>query len=130
MLNLCEMIKKLFFLGFIAMTANAFSQERELVSMSYDFMPSGQNQVDFSRYRVALNFPMKTKRGFITNGLAFSHYRLYYDNTERLFVPSIEKLYAANYNLNYIQGISDDWMLGVNALVGIQSNLRSGLNSE
>ena len=107
-----------------------FSQERELVSMSYDFMPNGQNQVDFSRYRVALNFPRKMKKGFITNRLAFSQYRLYYDDDKLSFVPSIEKLYAANYNINYTQWISDGWMFGVNTLVGIQSNLRSGLGSE
>lgn len=108
----------------------SFGQIRDFVSTSYTFVPSRLNQVDFNQSRTVVNIPIRTNIGLFSSSLSFDYYKFNYDANLVSYTQSLEEMYAANYRINYTRPISDSWQLGLNFLVGTQSNFGAPLSGE
>jgi hypothetical protein len=124
------MRKYLSIVVFLLCSGFGWSQQGDLISTSYVFVPSQNNQVDFSQSRTLINLPTKLKKGVLLQSVSFDYYKLNYDANLLPFTESIERFYAMNYRVNYIRSISKNWQFGTSFLVGTQSNFRSSISSE
>lgn len=121
--NLCIVCLTLYSVGL-------WSQQQDLISTSYTFVPSHSNSADFNQSRTMINLPKKLKKGFLIQSVSFDYYKFNYDANLLPYTESLERFYAANYRVNYTRPISKKWELGLNFLVGTQSNFSTSLSSE
>lgn len=124
------MRKYLYFTAILMSSSIGWSQQQELISTSYVFVPNQNNQIDFSQSRTQINFPMKLKKGMLFHSISFDYYRLNYDANFMPYTESLERFYTMNYRINYTRNLSDTWQLGANFLVGAQSNFSTSISSE
>jgi hypothetical protein len=108
----------------------SWSQQEDMFSTSYVFVPNQNNQVDFSQSRTLINLPMELKQGFLFHSVSFDYYRLNYNANLMPYTESLERFYTMNYRINYTRNLSDTWQIGMNFLVGAQSNFSTSISSE
>ncbi|MDH7447757.1 DUF6268 family outer membrane beta-barrel protein [Aquimarina sp. 2201CG14-23] len=101
------------------------AQLSDLARIDYTFLPEGESDIEYHRYRALFNYPIKLKEDtYLFLGLDYSNIDLKFGNDFAAFDnEKIEDFQLLDFNIGYTTKISKNWRMGVRITPGVSSNL-------
>ncbi|MDY8134556.1 DUF6268 family outer membrane beta-barrel protein [Aquimarina sp. 2201CG5-10] len=116
-------IKYLFIIFLFPIIGQA--QLSDLARIDYTFLPEGDSDIEYHRFRALFNYPVKLNEGtYLFLGLDYSNIDLKFGNDFSAFnEEKLEDFQLLDLNIGYTTKISKNWRLGVRITPGVSSNL-------
>lgn len=121
----------LFFLFSISFLSQA--QLSDLARVDFTFIPNKGSDVEYTRSRFLINYPIKLKKEgeFVLLGIDYSNVHLRFKSDELPFERSLlNDFKLLDFTIGYTKPLNNGWRLGVRFQPGISTNLTAkNLNS-
>lgn len=113
-----------FFLLIISFTGHA--QLSDLARLDFTFIPNKGSDVEYTRSRFLVNYPLKLKKEgeYLLLGIDYSNVHLRFKNDELPFDRNLlNDFKLLDFTFGYTKPLENEWRLGVRFQPGISTNL-------
>mgnify|MGYP003662882785 FL=1 len=123
------------FLLFFLFSISFFSQAQlsDLARLDFTFIPNKGSDVEYTRSRFLINYPIKLKKEgeYVLLGIDYSNVHLRFKSDELPFERSLlNDFKLLDFTIGYTKPLNNGWRLGVRFQPGISTNLTAkNLNS-
>ncbi|WP_339724521.1 DUF6268 family outer membrane beta-barrel protein [Maribacter stanieri] len=123
------------FLLFFLFSISFFSQAQlsDLARLDFTFIPNKGSDVEYTRSRFLINYPIKLKKQgeYVLLGIDYSNVHLRFKSDELPFERSLlNDFKLLDFTIGYTKPLNNGWRLGVRFQPGISTNLTAkNLNS-
>ena len=123
------------FLIFFLFSISFFSQAQlsDLARLDFTFIPNKGSDVEYTRSRFLINYPIKLKKEgeYVLLGIDYSNVHLRFKSDELPFERSLlNDFKLLDFTIGYTKPLNNGWRLGVRFQPGISTNLTAkNLNS-
>lgn len=122
------MNNKLIFIIILLLTSvfSVKAQLNDLARIDYTIIPNIKSDVEFTRFRALLNYPIKLKKEkeFLLVGIDYSNIHLRFKNSSLPFNrEELNGFQLFDLSIGYTKLIKNDWRLGIRIKPGFSTNL-------
>ncbi len=105
-------------------TITTQAQLSDIARIDYTYLPEGDSNIEYHRFRALFNFPIKLKEDtYLLIGLDYSNIDMTFgDDFSTFEKATLEDFQLLDLNIGYTTKLSKDWRLGFRVTPGVSSN--------
>ena len=107
------------------------AQLPDIFRLEYSFLPKTKSEDRYTRFKIALNYPIKIKNDqYVIIGGEYNQILLELEDDYPFETSGLDKIHVLDLNFNYLAKISEDWRFGVNFNPRIASTLNMSITKD
>ncbi|AUC80684.1 DUF6268 family outer membrane beta-barrel protein [Lacinutrix sp. Bg11-31] len=115
---------------FIMTFQSTFAQLTDLARLEYSYIPKGNSEDSFNRFRGLVNYPIETKENcYLVIGGEYSRIALNIEDNYPFNTSNLRRLHIMDLNVGYTFKLKSGWRLGAKISPRIASTLTHKLSS-
>jgi hypothetical protein len=104
---------------------NTYAQLTDLARLEYSYIPKGNSEDSFNRFRGLINYPISTSEDcYLIVGGEYSRIALNIEDDHSFKASNLKRLHIIDLNIGYTFKLENDWRLGAKISPRIASTLR------
>ena len=110
---------------------NTYAQLTDLARLEYSYIPKGNSEDSFNRFRGLVNYPIKTKEDcYLVIGGEYSRIALNIEDNYPFNTSNLKRLHVMDFNVAYTFKLKSGWRLGAKISPRIASTLTHKLSGD